>query len=278
MTPSTTTTHETVDGKAQLRRRWMVEQPWARVLVLHGINEHSGRYEHVGGRMADAGLDVHAHDHRGHGGTAGRRIYIDSFRELLDDTQAHLADLRTMGQEPVVLIGHSMGGLVALAYCVDDRPHPDVLVTSGAALGADVPEWQKKAAPVLGNLLPRLKIPSSIELDMLSTDPEVGRAYAADPLVTRGVTAKMGQQLMRGMEVTLERLGRLAIPTLALHGGDDRLVPADTGDPLDALATVDREVLPGLRHEILNEPGHDQLIDRIVEWVRAQVVELGPNP
>lgn len=275
MVPSATSTHQTTDGRTQLRRRWMAEQPWARVLVLHGINEHSGRYEHVGGRMATAGLDVHAHDHRGHGGTEGRRIYVDSFRELLDDTEAHLADLRAMGPEPVVLVGHSMGGLIALAYSVDDRPHPDLLVTSGAALGADVPEWQKKAAPVLGNLLPRLKVPSSIELDMLSSDPEVGRAYAADPLVTRGVTAKMGQQLMRGIEVTLERLDRLVIPTLALHGADDRLVPSATGEPLEVLATVEREVLPGLRHEILNEPGHEQLIDRIVEWLRTQVVELG---
>lgn len=257
----------TRDGLQQLRRRWQPpEAPVAAVLLIHGLGEHSGRYEHVGRWLADAGYDVVAIDQRGFGRSGGRRGYVDSFDRFLDDVEDQLAELRTLGV-PVVLFGHSMGGLVCADYATSGRPLPDVLVLSGPALGANVPAVRRLLAPVLGRVLPRLRIPSQIEGDVLSRDPAVGEAYLTDPDNLLFVTARLGAEFIaRGPQV-VARLDRLSIPTLVLHGGDDRLVPPSASAPLAGRPGVVREVLPGLRHEILNEPEHPQVLLRIVDWV-----------
>jgi len=142
----------TRDGLTQLRRRWKAAgTARAIVLIVHGISEHSGRYEAVGQQLAEAGFHVVAYDHRGHGQSGGRRTYVDSFDELLDDLEDHLSEVRQLGL-PVVVLGHSMGGLIATAYAVSSRPQPHYLVLSAPALGAEVPSWQRVAAPYASSM------------------------------------------------------------------------------------------------------------------------------
>ena len=263
-------------GDWQLRREWHAAAPWARVLLLHGLNEHSGRYEHVGRVWSAAGLHVHAHDHRGHGRTWGRRAYVRSFSEFLDDVEDHLVFLRWLDpQLPLVLVGHSMGGLIAHAYCVDGRPLPDLLVSSGAALApVGVPRWQRRLASVLSLVRPTLRVGGKIDGAILSRDPEVARAYLQDPLVSTGVTAGLGQALFDGMALHRHNRTQLCIPALVLHGGDDTLVPPEATETMAALPGVEREVLSGMRHEIFNEFGHEALLDHVVGWLRAGVDRL----
>lgn len=257
----------TRDGLQQLRRRWQPpEAPVAAVLLVHGMGEHSGRYEHVGRWLADAGYDVVAIDQRGFGGSGGRRAFVDSFDRFLDDVEDQLAELRTLGV-PVVLFGHSMGGLVCADYVTSGRPLPDVLVLSGPALAATVPPVQRFLAPFLGRVAPTLRIPSHIDGSVLSRDPAVGAAYLADPDNVLFVTARLGAELIaRGPQV-VARLDRLSVPALVLHGGSDRLVPPTASAPFEGRPGVVREVLPGLLHEILNEPEYPQVLLRIVEWI-----------
>ncbi|MGY9072487.1 MAG: alpha/beta hydrolase [Acidimicrobiales bacterium] len=266
----------TRSGDWQLRRSWPADAPSARVLLLHGLNEHSGRYEHVGRQLSAAGLDVRAHDHRGHGRTWGRRSYVESFSGFLDDVEDHLGDLRAESPElPLVLIGHSMGGLIAHAYCVDERPLPDLLVSSGAVLrSVGVPGWQKKLAPLLARFAPKVNVGGKIDGSILSRDPAVGEAYAADPLVQTGVTAALGQAFFDGMRLVEQKLSTLSIPTLALHGGADALVAPEATEMLEALPGVERRVIPGMRHEIFNEYGHEELVDDVVLWIRTGVDSL----
>ena len=270
---STVTAATTRSGDYQQRRHWPNASPWARVLLLHGLNEHSGRYEHVGAALAAAGVDVHAHDHRGHGRTWGRRSYLESFSEFLDDVEDHVEDLRAMEPSaPLALVGHSMGGLIAHAYCVDDRPLPDVLVSSGAALASvGVPGWQRRLASVLARVAPKLSVGGKIDGAILSRDPEVGLSYLNDPLVPSGVTAALGHSLLEGMQLVARSLDRLNVPTLALHGGADELVPPAATEMLEGRPGIERRVLPELRHEIFNEIGHEQVIAAVVEWLRDQV-------
>ena len=267
----------TRDGRHQQRRHWRAEQPWAQVLLLHGLNEHSGRYEHVGDRWAAAGLDVHAHDHRGHGRTWGRRSYLDDFEEFLDDAEDHLADLRSAAPElPLILVGHSMGGLIVHAYCVSGRPAPDLLVSSGAALApVGVPTWQQKLASILARVAPKLKVGGKIDGGILSRDPSVGEAYLEDPLVPTGVTAGLGQALFDGMEFHAARRSELSVPTFVLHGGADTLVHPAATELVADLPGVERRVLPEMRHEIFNELGHEELLDSVVTWLRDSVEALG---
>ena len=258
------------DGTPLHVRRWPpTGEPWATVLMVHGIGEHSGRYERTGRLLAEAGLDVHAFDIRGHGLSGGRRVYVRRWEDFLDDLEVRLRAVREPGR-PLVLFGHSMGALIALTYACSDRPAPDLLVLSAPPLGAAVPVWQRSLAPILSRLAPTLVLANPISGDQLSRDPAVGTAYFADPLVQPRSTARLGAELLKAMKRGRAGLGRLNVPTLVIHGGADTLVPTRVSEPLAAIPGVERRVLPGLRHETLNEPEGPQVVAAIVEWLRAQ--------
>jgi acylglycerol lipase len=268
---STTDFGLTRDGLVQLRRRWRADAPWAAMLLLHGISEHSGRYEHVGAHLAAAGIDVIAIDQRGFGLSGGRRSYVASFGEFLDDVEDQLAQVRTLGL-PLVLLGHSMGGLIALGYVLEGRPPPDALALSGPALGANVPAVLRAVAPVLARVAPRLRVPTPIDGAQLASDPRVGEAYFADSLVVRTSTPALGQAMFSQIDWTNEHLtdlGGLALPTLVQHGADDSLVPAASTVPLGAIPGVRRIEYAGLRHEIFNEPSGPAVLDDLVAWLHA---------
>ena len=261
----------TRDGLVQLRRHWpATKQPFAAMLIVHGIGEHSGRYAAVGDLLAAAGIEVVAIDLRGFGESDGRRAAVGSFREYLDDVEDQLAEVRKLAL-PVVLLGHSMGGLIALSYVFDDRPRPDLLVLSGPALGAAIPAPLRAVAPLLGRLVPWLLVKSPITGAMLATDPAVGEAYFADPLVVQRTAASLGSAMITEMGRISTRLQMLDVPTLVLHGGDDPLVPPEHSRALASIARVERRELAGLRHEVLQEPSHPELVADIVAWIRAQL-------
>jgi len=264
----------TRDGLLQLRRRWEPGgTPRAAVLLLHGIAEHSGRYEAVGDQLAAAGFDVVAIDHRGYGQTGGRRGHVDSWAQFLDDVEDQITELRRL-ELPVVMIGHSMGGLIAASYCVDDRPLPDLLVLSGPALGADISPVLRFAAPILGRLFPRMEIKDDGDPSLLSTDPAVGEEFYADPLRVPYPTASLGRALLGAIDETRARLDRLSIPTLVMHGGDDRLVPTAASEIMEGLPEVERVVYPGLRHEIFNEPDGSEIVADSIAWIDARLAEV----
>jgi alpha-beta hydrolase superfamily lysophospholipase len=260
----------TRDGLVQLRRHWPAATRRAAILLVHGISEHSGRYEHVGQFLADRGFDVVAIDLRGFGRSGGRRAYVESFEEYLDDVEDQLRELRARPL-PVALLGHSMGGLIALSYALSTRPAPDLLALSAPALGANIPAPLRVAAPVLARLAPRLRVPSPITGDMLSTDPSVGEAYDRDPLVVRATTPALGAALIRQIQWANAHLDRLTLPTLVLHGADDQLVPARSTRDLAERSAVTRLTYPALRHELFNEPSHDVILGDLVEWIDARL-------
>ena len=257
------------DGTPLHVRHWTATSPpWARVLIVHGIGEHSGRYERTGRLMAEAGLDVHAFDLRGHGLSGGRRVYVGRWDDFLDDVEVMLTPLREPGV-PLVLFGHSMGALIALTYACSTRPPPDLLVLSAPPLWANVPGWQRALAPILGRVAPTVVMANPITGDQLARDPAVGIAYFADPLVQPRSTARLGAQLFAAMKRAGAGLDRLRIPTLVIHGGADTLVPTAGSEPLGNLPGVERRVLPNLRHETLNEPEGPEVVAGVVEWLRA---------
>ncbi len=263
----------TADGTPQLRRRWRVAEPRAAIVLVHGIGEHSGRYLHVGQFFADRGYDVSAFDNRGFGRSGGRRGHIEDFRVYLDDVGERLAASRELGV-PVVLFGHSLGGLIVATYLTDKRPQPDLAVLSSPALTAEVPAWQRVAAPVLGRVAPKLFVPSEIEGTGLSRDPAVQRAYVEDPLRVTGATARMGRETFTAMKITGNRLHRLKVPTYVLHGDDDPVVPQAASRPLERLDSVTYRSWTGLRHECLNEPEQNEVMAEIDTWIGQQLDRL----
>lgn len=259
----------TRDGYTQLRRRWMAEEAHAAVVIVHGLGEHSGRYEHVGSSLAEAGIHAIAYDQRGFGESGGTRSHVDRFTHFLDDLEDQLAEVRRLGL-PTVVLGHSMGGLVAACHALSTRPAPDRLVLSAPALALDTPAPLAFVAHGVSRVAPRLQITPPFGPDDLATDPRVGQAYESDPFVQRRMTVRLADEMMRAVHWVAHRHDRLEIPTLVLHGLDDTIVKPEASEALGALPAAERRTYAGLRHEILNEPSGAAIIDEIVAWVGGE--------
>jgi len=272
---STTARVAARDGTELLVRRWApAGEPWAAVLVVHGLAEHSGRYEHVGRQLAEAGLAVEAYDQRGFGGSGGRRAFVEHWSQNHDDLEDRLANLRaSAGGRPVVLFGHSAGGLIALGYVLADppRPLPDLLVLSAPALDSTIPGWKRGLARLLGSVAPTMELKNAFDGAVLSRDPSVGDAYLADPLNYHRTTYRYGAAAIAEQARVRAALGRIAIPTLVYHGEADRLVPPAASAPLADVPGVVRRTWPDLRHESHNEPDGPAVIAHVIGWLRSNV-------
>lgn len=256
-------------GLTQLRREWPVADPRALVLIVHGLAEHSERYEHVGQFLNEHRFGAVAYDQRGHGHSGGRRAFIGSFDEYLDDIEDHLGQLRAAGR-PVVLCGHSMGGLASAAYAVSDRPAPDLLILSAPALGASVPAPMVAVPRLLSSVMGRTRLPAMFDSTVLSRDPAVEAAYDADPLIDPRATVALVAAIFETMRDTVDRLDRLAVPTLVMHGSADELVPVDATESFEGRPGVERIVYPDMRHEIFNEIGWRGVLGDLVGWLERQ--------
>jgi acylglycerol lipase len=247
------------------------------VVLLHGLAEHSGRYPELVGRLVARGLAVYALDHRGHGRSAGRRANFGRFDWLVADAAARIATARA--EQPgrtVVLLGHSMGGAIALATALAHPGLVRALALSAPALGADPepPRAQLALARLLSVVAPSvgvLKLPSAA----LSRDPAVGRAYDLDPLVYRGaVPARAIVELLAAMQRFPAQAPTLAVPVLVMHGTDDRLVPLRFTQPVhERLDPAERTIryYDGLYHELFNEPERAQVFADLEDWLERQL-------
>lgn len=265
-----TTLGSTRDGLTQLRRHWPVASAKSAVLLVHGIGEHSGRYEHVGAHLAARGFDTLTFDNRGYGQSGGRRAYVRNFSQYLDDVEDLLAERRSL-DVPVVLFGHSLGGLIATDYLVGHRSQPHLAVLSSPALSAVVPAWQRITAPTVGRLLPKVFVPQKISGSILSRDPEVAAAYENDPLVIKGATAGLGNEIFKAMQRAMAGIEDISVPTYVFHGADDTLVPPSASEPLATLPGFTRKVWPGLLHECMNEPEQVEVMNAVADWIDSQI-------
>lgn len=272
----------TADGLAIRTMRWHSLQPaWAALLLVHGLGEHAGRYDHVARQMAGAGIEVHAYDHRGFGASGGTRAYVARWSILHDDLAERLADARaTSGDLPLVLYGHSMGGLIVLGYVLADepRPLPDLLVLTSPGLDSTIAAWKQALAPILGRIAPRLRLPNGFRTGDLSRDPAVDARVADDPLCLGSSTTRLGAEAFAEqarVRVILADRGPLPVPTYVIHGADDPIVPVAASAPLAGRSNVTRRVYPGLRHETHNEPEGAAVIDETITWLRNNALGRG---
>jgi alpha-beta hydrolase superfamily lysophospholipase len=263
-TPATITAR---DGASLAIRHWPATGlARASLLIVHGLGEHGGRYERAAGILAARGLDTWALDLRGFGASAGRRAYVERLDVWLDDIADRITALRGLGG-PVVLLGHSMGGLVCARYAESDRPQPDLLVLSAPAVAGNIPAWKKTLARILGRLAPTIALKNDFDGSILSRDPEVGADYVADPLNVHSTTARLGAVLLDAQAPTITDLGRIRVPTLVIHGGEDRLVPTASSEVFNGRPGVERRVFPGLAHETFNEPEGPEVAGEVAAWI-----------
>ncbi len=261
--------------------RWLPESlPKAIVLLAHGYAEHAGRYAHVAQRLTEAGYAVYAVDHWGHGKSDGEGGYVPRFSAYLDG----MAELLTLveinhGDTPRLLLGHSMGGLIATLFLIDRQQAFVAAAVSGPAiLPAEPPSrftvWISR---FLSRFFPRLGV-LSLDANGVSRDPAVVAAYQADPLVYGGkIGARLGKEFMDAMAAAQADAPKIRLPLLIQHGEADRLTaPAGSRYLFDHIASADKrlEIYPGLFHEIYNEPERDAVLDDLIGWFDAQIAPL----
>lgn len=247
-------------GGSSLLRVWQARGiPRAALMLVHGLGEHSGRYDHLGRYLSACGIGVFSYDHQGHGRTEGRRGWVADFTHFLDDLATfHSIVLDRTGGLPVVLLGHSMGGLIVTAYMLERPLKPDLLVLSGPAI-----------VPLLD--------PNDRTIDptRLSKDPAVWDAYLSDPLILRErVEPELFVRLGEGLSLLPGRAAEISVPVLLIHGDADRLCSAEGAKMyVDATSSRDRTIklYPGGRHEMFNETNRDEVMADLVSWLDARV-------
>jgi alpha-beta hydrolase superfamily lysophospholipase len=255
------TAEEATVGRVRVRR-WEADDPQQLVVLVHGYGEHIGRYEHVASALCLRGSTVVGPDHIGHGRSEGERALVEDFEPVVDDVRGVVGEARSRGDLPVVMVGHSMGGLIAIRYAQRYRGELAGLVLSGPAVGL---------APVFGAWLAAPELPADpIDISTLSRDPAVGEAYAADPLVWHGGWKRPTLEAWAAAEQAIAAgPGFGELPLLYIHGAEDQLVPVDLARPVvERLAGPDSElrVLEGARHEVFNELGKGEIIDLVASF------------
>ena len=248
------------------------------MLIVHGLAEHCGRYEHVGSQLAEAGIDTHAFDLRGFGGSGGQRASIDRWSQLHDDLEERLVGIRSIApNRPLVLFGHSLGGLISLGYVLDGRARPDLLVLSAPAIGAKVPRWQRALVSTLRRVTPGLLLSNRLDVSTLSSDPGVCDAYLADPLNQHKSTVRFAHAAFGEQRRVAASLDRLAIPTLVVHGGNDRPRAARDERCRSRAATASRAA--SIRASAMSSttsPLARKVIADEIDWIRDQVSHMHP--
>ena len=261
-------------GKPTLYYRWAPAEPSkATVLVLHGLSEHSGRYEHVLSHLAGEGYSALAIDYRGWGLAEGKRGCLRSFDEYVTDALRGLRLARhKMGDEgPLFLLGHSQGGLLAARTAMEEGTRLAGLALSAPALGigTEVPFYKRAVAALASRFMPDLSLPSDIPNDWLTSDPEMLAWAAADPLMGGEVTARWFTETRRTQALVLSSAASITIPTLFLIAGDERLVSTDANRAfMERLGGLEPTWIeyPGLRHEVFNEVERVRVLDDLVAW------------
>lgn len=251
------------------------KKPKAVVGLLHGIGEHSGRYVHVGSAMTEAGYVLVSFDLRGHGKSSGARGHFPSLNAVMQDIRQFFVQITTRYPEtPQFLYGHSLGGLLALAYTMQHSAGLKGVIVTGAALRSALQEQKGKVALVnlLGSLLPAITLPSGLDANTLSRDPNVVMNYNNDSLTHERVSLGLGRASLTAIDFCFAHATEFSVPLLIMHGSADKLTYPSGSEDFASLAKtsnpdVSLKVWDGLYHEIHNEPEQAEVFKTEIEWL-----------
>jgi len=251
------------------------------VLIVHGLGEHAMRYAHVARHLNGLGWNVVGYDHRGHGKSGGAKGVLNDGDDFVRDLALVIDTVRTEHPGMFVLLGHSLGGLIAARFVAEGlsatpaswyRP-VDALVLSSPAIDPGMNGVQKAMLAIAGPLAPNLAVNNGLKPAWISRDPAVVKAYSDDPLVHDRITPKVVRFILDGGELALARAPKWKVPTLLMYAGSDKCV-APRGSAAFAKAApkdvVTTREFATLYHEIFNEPEKGEVLDTLGTWLGAR--------
>jgi alpha-beta hydrolase superfamily lysophospholipase len=274
--PETTGELTSSDGIKIFYRQYQAESERARMVIAHGLGEHSGRYGNVIERVLPMGISVWAPDHRGHGRSGGPRGHVLNFEQYLTDLREmiDLAKTDMPAEMPCFLLGHSMGGLIALYFALRYADIIDGLIASSPCLGMviEVPPLKRVLGSFMSRVWPGMSMGNGLDPTKISRDPAVVSAYENDPLVHDRVSARFFTELMGAMESVNRQAPALNLPLLLQVADEDYLVNAESSKQFfGKLTHADKNlhVYKGMYHEIYNAPEDQKkgVLDDLERWL-----------
>jgi alpha-beta hydrolase superfamily lysophospholipase len=277
MSESTQAPYTLRDGLNIALYDWPLQRrlrPRAVILIVHGLGEHAWRYDTLAQRLNEWGYCVRAYDQRGHGESGGPRgvlqndeDLLEDLDELIDDTRRHIAQPWSC---PLVLLGHSMGGLVASALVQRGRAAVDALVLSSPALDTGMSGFQRWLTRVLYRWAPDLAVPNGLDPAGISHDPAQVAAYRGDRLVHNRISARLARFIDSNGPHVVAAAPTWPLPTLLLYAGADRLVRPAGSQAFAAVAPPEQvrsRGFDGLFHEIFNEADPSAVYAELRAWL-----------
>jgi acylglycerol lipase len=261
------------DGTKLAYRAWPVSGASITFAVIHGLGEHSGRYERFARGMAEFQMGTYAIDLRGHGKSAGQRGHVDAWSQWTDDAAALIKQVEAQAPGEVVPLGHSFGGVAMLSTMLAGKaPNTKRFIVSSPALKlkVKVPAWKASLAGILSSVAPKLAMNNEVDAGTVSRIPEIVDAYRTDPLVHGRISTRLYAEWLRAATDVLDRAEAIKVPFLILAGTDDRLIDPAGSRELHQRAPVMSEfrMLDGRYHEPFNDRGSDEVFTVIADWLR----------
>jgi alpha-beta hydrolase superfamily lysophospholipase len=265
---------KTNEGEKMFSQKWLTDvQTKAVVVLVHGLGEHIGRYNHVAKFLNQNQISVYGFDHRGHGKSSGKRGHIGSNQFFMSDIDHMIAEAKKENPEiPIFIYGHSLGGNMVLYYALSKKPAiKGVIATSpGLGTGEPVPPAKLLAAKILKTLVPAMTMDNGLDVNNLSHNPQVIKDYQEDPLVHPMISAKLATLMFSNGDWIIENASKFNLPLLLLQGEKDHIVSLEKtklfAEKVPA-SLITFKIFPGLYHEMHNEYEQDQVLSYILEWI-----------
>jgi alpha-beta hydrolase superfamily lysophospholipase len=277
-TESTLSTFTASDGNNLAMQDWPLAEgaaPRGVVVLVHGLGEYAGRYDHLAGCLNSWGFAVRGYDQYGHGESDGVRGALPMETRLVDDLADVIDSTRARMETgtPLILLGHSMGGLIAASVVALGQVQVDALVLSSPLLDPGLTGFQKFLLAILPRIAPNLTVGNGVDPNFISHDPAVVAAYKADPRVHDRISGRLARFIADGGPPVLEHAPHWTVPTLLIYAGADRVVNPAGSRAFAAAApqhVVSAHCFEGLYHEILNEPESEPVFEHLRRWLDAR--------
>jgi acylglycerol lipase len=256
---------------------WLPDDaPKATIVIVHGMGEYGGRYPHVVEALVPKGFAIYTADHRGHGRSAGKRMFVESWSDYLDDLGLFIQLVKKKeGERPFFLYGHSMGGNITLNYVLRHPEGYNGVIASAPAVGKlDIPPVLAFLSRLFSRLAPAMQMKTNLEVNDISRDPAEVAAYAADPLVQDIGTPRFAVELSSSAEWAMAHAAEFKPPLLIIHGDGDNLVNVESSRKFYAkVPNPDKKLITyeGGAHESHNDIHREQVIADIEQWLETHL-------